>query len=77
MAKYDVIFDPPARPLGNADVEFNVQLDGGVLGKLHVSKGSIVWVPRDHELGYRLNWQQFASLMEAAGKASPAPRVRG
>ena len=64
---YSVMFDPPARPLGNADVIFDVQQDGSSLGKLHISKGSLVWVPKDKELGYKLPWQRVGSLMEATG----------
>jgi len=43
---YDVQVTLPERPLGRADVLFNVKNDGAVLGKLEVSQGAIEWVRR-------------------------------
>ena len=68
---YTVSFDPPARPFGNADVVFDVNWNGSRLGALHVSKGSLVWVPVSHTFGYKLNWRQFGSLMEQTGTRAP------
>ena len=70
---YTVKFDPPARALGNADVVFDVDWNGSRLGGLHVSKGSLVWVPVNQQSGYKLNWQKFWSLMEKEG----SPSARG
>jgi hypothetical protein len=40
---HSVDFTVPERPLGNADVTFWVKRDGGLLGRLEISKGKIVW----------------------------------
>lgn len=42
MAQHKVDFTIPERPLGKADVEFRVKLDGESLGRLKVSDGTIV-----------------------------------
>jgi len=39
---HDVEFSIPNRPLGRADVDFQVWRDGGMLGSLKVSKGTLV-----------------------------------
>jgi hypothetical protein len=54
----------PERPLGNADVEFYVKPDGNILGRLQVSKGKVVWVPRNARTGYELTWRRFDNLMQ-------------
>ncbi|BBO16850.1 conserved hypothetical protein [Candidatus Brocadia pituitae] len=59
MAKHDVIFNIPQRPLGKADVEFQVKQDGIVLGKLAVSNGSLVWFPKKTSYGYKMGWSNF------------------
>ena len=64
---YTVHFDPPARPLERADVVFDVNWNKNKLGTLHVSKGSLVWVPANMQYGYRLDWKKFGALMEAEG----------
>jgi hypothetical protein len=62
-----VDFTFPERPLGNADVTFWVKGDGGLLGRLEVSKGIIVWVPRNARSGYELGSQKFDRLMQEHG----------
>jgi hypothetical protein len=64
---YTVNFNPPARPLERADVVFDVNWNKSKLGTLHVSKGSLVWVPVHQQYGYKLDWKKFGNLMEAAG----------
>lgn len=65
---HDVVFTLPERSLGKADIEFKVKKNGSVVGRLNVSKGAIVWVPKNASYGYRLNWSDFAALMEKHGK---------
>ena len=64
MARHDVAFLVPERPLGKADVEFRIRRDGEVLGRLKISNGSVVWVPKNKKYGHRLGWKDFAGLME-------------
>ncbi|HLG18096.1 MAG TPA: hypothetical protein VJH03_26880 [Blastocatellia bacterium] len=64
---HDVTFSVPERSLGNADLEFKVKKDGEAVGRLKVSKGSIVWVPKNMTYGFKLNWIQFDQLMQEHG----------
>jgi hypothetical protein len=66
-----VTFTIPERDLGRADIEFDVSHDVRnrkvKLGTLQISKGSLVWVPKDCSYGYKVNWQQFDTLMQENG----------
>ncbi len=63
MAKHDVSFSIPKRPLGKADVEFVVKKDGSVFGTLAISNGSLVWFPHKTTYGYKIGWSKFDQLM--------------
>jgi hypothetical protein len=67
MAVHHVTFTVPERDLGKSDVEFDVKKDRTKLGKLKVSKGTVVWVPKDYTYGYKLGWAEFAALLEKHG----------
>ncbi len=66
---HEVNFTIPERSLGKADVEFKVKEDGSVIGTLKVSNGSVVWVPKNKEYGYRLKWVAFDAAMQEKGKS--------
>lgn len=66
---HEVRFTIPERELGNADIEFSVRQDGELLGRLAVSKGAVVWVPRDHTYGFKMQWADFAELLVREGKS--------
>lgn len=66
MAHY-VEFSVPSRDLGRADIEFAVWRDDTKLGTLAVSKGSVVWFPRDHSWGYKIGWAKFDEVMAGNG----------
>ncbi len=68
MARHSVNFTIPERSLGNADVEFLVKRDGELLGRLWISKGTVVWVPKNSRQGYEIGWQKFDELMQENGK---------
>lgn len=68
MAKHDVTFSVPARPIAYKDIEFEVKSDGRKLGELRVSQGGVLWVPRDHTYGHHLSWKALAELMEQHGQ---------
>ncbi len=57
--KHAVKFAIPSRDLGRADVIFSVKRGGRKLGELHVSKGALVWFPRDASKGHRFSWVRF------------------
>lgn len=64
MAKHDVSFDIPERPLGRADIEFTVKADGSVLGTLTISNGSLVWFPKGTTYGCKMGWSKFDKIMQ-------------
>lgn len=62
--------------VGNKDCEIIVKNDGGKLGTLLISKGNVEWLPGGNSVNKkRLNWKQFAALMEDHGK--PAKVKKG
>ncbi len=63
MAQHDVTFTISERALGKADLEFKVKRDGGMVGRLRVSNGTIVWVPKNAQYGYKPGWVKFDELM--------------
>ena len=64
MAKHDVSFSVPQRPLGRSDVKFVVKQDGKVHGTLAVSNGSIVWFPKNTNYGLKVGWAKFEKIMQ-------------
>jgi hypothetical protein len=67
---HDVQFCIPPRQLGRSDVEFVVKKDDELLGTLKISNGSIVWFPKNAQIGHRMSWLKFDELMvdHAPGK---------
>lgn len=63
--RHDVTFDVPTRDLGKADIHFKVKVNGKVLGKLEVSKGSVVWYPKDKTWGHKASWSELDEMMKA------------
>jgi hypothetical protein len=57
-------FSIPERSLGLSDVEFKVWKDDEMLETLKISKGSLVWFPRNTLIGYRVNWTKFDAFMQ-------------
>jgi hypothetical protein len=56
----------PSKPLEvvNADLVVEVRSDGGKLGEMWISKGSVDWRPKGYQYATRsLSWEQFAALM--------------
>lgn len=64
MAKHEVSFVVPQRPLGRSDVEFLVKRDGKVHGTLAVSNGSVVWFPKGTSYGLKVGWAKFDQMMQ-------------
>ncbi|MBN1606200.1 MAG: hypothetical protein JW940_06180 [Polyangiaceae bacterium] len=62
--KHSVKFTIPWRELGNADVEFQVWGDSDKIGTLQISKGALVWFPKDRSYGHRISWSKFSRMME-------------
>jgi hypothetical protein len=64
---HNVTFSIPERELGRADVEFKISNGGSKIGTLKVSKGTVVWLPKDHSYGYKMGWKDFDDLMRERG----------
>lgn len=64
MARHKVIMRQPNEIIMNADIEFIVRENGKKLGELHVSKGSIEWLPNNGRFKRRMRWSKFAELMD-------------
>lgn len=62
--KHDVKFSVPERELGKADIEFKIRKSGQKFGTLKISKGSIVWIPKDMTYGYKMGWDKFDEIMQ-------------
>ncbi|MBV6522495.1 MAG: hypothetical protein MNPFHGCM_02643 [Gemmatimonadaceae bacterium] len=71
---HDVSFEIPTRDLGKADVTFHVKKNLAKLGTLAVSKGAVVWFPKDHSYGYKMDWTAFDALMRQHGTKGPEKR---
>jgi hypothetical protein len=67
MAQHEVKFNVPKRPLAHKDIEFEIDQNGRKFGELRVSKGGVLWVPRNDQLGFKLPWRKLAQLAEEFG----------
>lgn len=56
----------PSASVINTDVEIKVFSDAAKLGELHISKGSVDWLPARRPVEIRLSWEKFAQVMEEA-----------
>ena len=61
---YDVKFTLPARSLGRADIEIVVKRKNRTLGTLEVSKGAVVWFPRNRRTGHKATWAKFDEIAQ-------------
>lgn len=66
--KHKVTLSMPNREVNKADIEFLVKQDDKVLGRLLVSKGNIVWRPRNRRSGKKLRWDRFDALIQTYGR---------
>jgi len=72
MATHDISLNVPhGITVVNKDIEVHVREDGEILGRIHISKGSIDWIPANAKQVRRLSWARFADLMEAQGLRRP------
>jgi hypothetical protein len=63
MASHKVIMRQPHQVEVGADIEFIVKENGRKIGELHVSKGSIEWLPSNGRYKRRMRWSKFAEIM--------------
>ncbi len=51
------------------DMAIEVKRNGGLLGRLLISKGNVEWKPVGNQVNkHRVSWLKFAELMETHGK---------
>lgn len=65
---HDVKFSIPERTLGRSDIEFKVLKNSSTLGMLKISKGSVVWFPKDTNRGKKMLWGDFDKMMQEHAK---------
>jgi hypothetical protein len=58
-------------PVGNVDLEIEVERNGEKLGELHISKGGVDWIPRHSRSRFVLNWSEVDSALQEKGKSKP------
>ena len=56
---HEVTFSLPTRYLELSDLEVKVKSNNKMFGRLRISKGSLVWIPRHHSVGFKFNWESF------------------
>ena len=66
---HDVTFNVPTRGLGKADIHIQVKINGKAFGKLEVSKGSVVWYPKDTTKGHKASWTKLDQIMKEQPQA--------
>jgi len=63
-----VTFKVPASELGKTDIEFVVKQNREKFGTLRVSKGALVWYPRNGVKGRKVTWTAFDDFMRKKPK---------
>jgi hypothetical protein len=65
MATHVIEVELPAKVVLHKDVRFTIRSDGAKLGELHISKGTIDWLPANKQSAISLSWEKFAELVES------------
>ena len=66
MAQHEIDVRVPSEIwVGNTDLEVAVYGDGRLVGQLHISRGTVDWVPSKGRSRYRLSEEDRAELIEA------------
>jgi hypothetical protein len=69
MARHEVGLDiRPTIWLSKVDIEIPVRSDGRFIGSLHISQGSIDWIPAKQSHGRRVSWESFSEIMAQHGR---------
>ena len=64
---HEIEYSTPPQKLGKADVSFSAKLDRKTLGALKISKGGLVWFPKNNSYGFKVGWKDLGNFMETAG----------
>lgn len=68
MATHKVAFNLPDRPLGKADIIFNIRKGPNKFGTLRISKGALLWLPSYNKKGWKMSWSKFDEIMKNEGR---------
>ena len=70
---HEVLFKyPNGRILGNSDIVFEIKDDNELLGRLKISRGSLIWEEKGKKLEHEISWKQFSNYM----KKRPLAKVK-
>ena len=67
MATHEINMTIPSKLVLNKDAEFEIYSDGAKLGTLKISRGTIEWLPSNHQSGYHFSWEDFDIIMRENG----------
>jgi len=68
MAEHNLtITKTPRLTVGKSDVIFEVRRGSYKFGRLKISRGNVVWMPRDFTYGYALDWDELEELARQHG----------
>jgi hypothetical protein len=75
MEVHNVVFRTPKVEIGKADFIFYVRKRGKMLGRLKVSRGGIVFVPRKggKRKERKISWAKLAKFTLAEGRRTHRP----
>jgi hypothetical protein len=74
MAQHEIEVKVPQEIwVENTDLEIKVKSDGRLLGRVHISRGTIDWIPSKAQSRYRLGWERFGELMVDYGRKRSLP----
>lgn len=65
---HEVKFSIPERELGKSDIQFKVKKRGKLFGTLRISKGAMVWFPKDTSYGHKISWTDLDAVMKTQKK---------
>jgi len=64
---HEVKFSLPDGELGKSDIELRIKRGGTAFGTLRISKGALVWVPANKQLGHRITWPRLDQIAADEG----------
>lgn len=64
MPKHNIEISLPTKPLKNVDTTITVWSDGGKLGELRVSRGTLDWRSARRKSFKRFSWERVAAILD-------------
>jgi hypothetical protein len=68
VAKHEIRCTVPATEVVNTDLEVAIWSDKRLLGRLHISRGSLDWTPGKSPTRYSMGWERFAEVIAENGR---------